>query len=69
MKTTIVANIPHEFQFISDSQDTASIKEYLGEVAAAYDAFFVRVSDGDYDAVYGIVGIIPYKSKLATLLT
>jgi len=63
-----VAALPQELQFISDSQDTAPVKEYIGESASGYDAFFVNVQDGDYTEVWGICGIIPRLSKLTTRL-
>ena len=63
-----VAALPTELQFVSDSQDTAPIKEYIGDSASGYDAFFVHVENGDYTEVWGICGIIPYNSKLTTRL-
>jgi len=65
---TAVAALPKELQFISDSQDVVPIKEYIGESASGYDAFFVHVQDGDYTEVWGICGIVPYNSKLTTRL-
>jgi hypothetical protein len=63
-----VAAIRDGLQFVSDSQDVAPIKEHLGEIAADYDAFFVGVEDGDYTEIWGIVGIVPYNTKLTTRL-
>lgn len=63
----IVANLP-DLQFLSDSQDVQAVKDYIGESALPYDAFFVGVGDGDYSEVWAIVGIIPYLSKLTTKL-
>jgi hypothetical protein len=63
---TAVAALPSELQFVSDSQDVAPIKEYIGADADGYDAFFVHVEDGDYTEVWGIVGIVPYLSKLTS---
>ena len=63
-----VAALPVELQFVSDSQDVQPIKEYLGSIAEGYDAFFVNVVDGDYSEVWGIVGIVPHKSKLTSRL-
>ena len=65
---TAIAALPKDLQFISDSQDVAPIKEHIGESASGYDAFFVRVEDGDYAEVWGICGIVPYRSKLTTRL-
>ena len=65
---TAVAALPVDLQFVSDSQDVQAIREYLGERAGNYDAFFCRVVDGDYTEVWGICGIIPFLSKLTTRL-
>lgn len=61
-----VANLGAHLQFVSYSQDVTAIKEYLGPDAADYDSFFVAVGDGDYTEVWGMCGIIPYKSKLVS---
>lgn len=63
-----VGSLPNELLFVSDSQDVKVIKEHIGETANDYDAFFVNVSDGDYTEVWGIVGIVPYLSKLTSRL-
>lgn len=63
-----VGALPNELQFVSDSQDIAPIKEHIGASATDYDAFFVNVENGDYTEVWGICGIVPYKSKLTTRL-
>lgn len=63
-----VGALSQELQFVSDSQDVAPIKEHIGESAQGYDAFFVKVEDGDYAEVWGICGIVPYTSKLTTRL-
>ena len=65
---SVVAALPVELQFVSDSQDVQTIKEYLGSIAEGYDAFFVNVVDGDYSEVWGIVGIVPRESKLTSRL-
>lgn len=65
---TAVGALPKDLQFISDSQDVAPIKERIGESAQGYDAFFVRAADGDYIEVWGIVGIVPYNTKLTSRL-
>jgi hypothetical protein len=66
-KVKIVAQFGPEYSYVSDSQDTAPIK---ADVAGAkdYDAFFVLAVDGDYTEVWGMVGIVPYHSKLVTRL-
>ena len=67
-KMRVVANLGQHLNFISDSQDVQAIREYLGEDAGNYDAFFVDVQNGDYVEVWGMVGIVPYLSKLVSRL-
>jgi hypothetical protein len=67
-KMRTVANLGQHLQFVSDSQDVQAIREYLGEDAGNYDAFFVDVQDGDYVEVWGMVGIVPHNSKLVSRL-
>lgn len=54
-----------EWQFLSDSQDVQAVKDHCDKIAAEFDAFFVKVEDGDYSEVWGIEGIIPYLYKTA----
>jgi hypothetical protein len=63
-----VGALPKELQFVSDSQDVTPIKEYVGDSASGYDAFFVHTEDSDYTEIWGICGIVPYNSKLTTRL-
>jgi hypothetical protein len=67
-KMRTVANLGQHLTFVSDSQDVQAIREHLGEDAGNYDAFFVDVQNGDYTEVWGIVGILPYNSKLTSRL-
>ena len=67
-KMRMVANLGSHLQLVSDSQDVQAIREYLGKDAGGYDAFFVAIEDGDYVEVWGMVGIIPYNSKLVSRL-
>ena len=67
-KMRMVANLGQHLQFVSDSQDVQAIREHLGESAGDYDAFFVSIHDGDYSEVWGMVGIVPYNSKLVSRL-
>lgn len=57
-----------QWQFVSDSQDVQAIRDYLGKDANEFDAFFVWIEDGDYVAVWGIEGTVPYLSKRAYLV-
>ena len=63
-----VACLGPEFQFVSDGQDVAPIKEHIGESAQEYDSFFVTIGDGDYVEVWGMCGIVPRLSKLISRL-
>ena len=67
-KMSVVASLGKHLQFVSDSQDVQAIREYLGNDAGNYDAFFVAIADGDYTEVWGMVGIVPYNSKLVSRL-
>lgn len=65
-KLNAVRNLGAHLQFVSDSQDVQAIHEHLGPESLDYDAFFVDIKDGEYSEVWGIVGIVPYLSKLAS---
>lgn len=67
---SIVASLENDKDliFLSDSQDTQAIRKHVGEKADGYDAFFVKIADGDYSEVWGICGIVPVRSKLASRL-
>ena len=67
-KMRTVANLGQHLTLVSDSQDVQAIREYLGEDAGNYDAFFVDVRDGEYVEVWGMCGIVPYTSKLVSRL-
>ena len=60
-------NSRHDLQFVSDSQDVEAIKNYVGikptDAINTYDSFFVKIQDGEYVELYGMVGIIPYLDK------
>ena len=62
----VVRNIPHDDSiiFVSDSQDVDAVKDHIGLADEYdYDSFFVVVANGDYTAVWGMVGIVPYLTK------
>jgi len=48
---------------VTDSQDSASIRDHLGLEPDSVDSFFVKVEDGDYTEVYGFDGIVPGLGK------
>lgn len=66
--TRTVSHMGTHLSFVCDSQDVQSIKEYLSDTALGYDSFFVAIADGDYAEVWGMVGIVPFKSKLVRRL-
>lgn len=65
-----VAAMGDHLQFVSDSQDTASIRFDFGPSwdGFEYDAYFVAIADGEYTEIWGMCGIVPYLSKLVTRL-
>jgi hypothetical protein len=65
-----VANLPAYLTFVSDSQDTASIRFDFGPQweGFEYDSYFVRIADGEYTEIWGMCGIVPNISKLVTKL-
>lgn len=67
---SIVASLENDQDliFVSDYKGTQAIREYIGDKADGYDAFFVKVQDGDYSEVWGICGTVAVKSKLARRL-
>jgi len=67
-KMRTVANLGQHLQLITDSQDVQAIREYLGKDAGNYAAFFVDIRNGEYAEVWGMVGIVPYLSKLVNKL-
>lgn len=69
-ETRIVANLKPTLQFVSDSQDTASIRFDFGPTwdGFDYDSYFVLAEDGEYKELWGMCGIIPFNSKLVTRL-
>ena len=63
-------NARTDLQFISYSQDTASIRFDFGPAwdGFDYDSYFVRAEDGEYKEIWGMVGIVPYLSNMVTRL-
>lgn len=56
-----------DLNFVSDSQDVEAIHDYIPK-SKPYDAFFIKQRDGDYVEVWGMVGSVPYLSKMVTKL-
>ena len=42
-----------------DGDDREAVRRYAGAEAEDYGSFFVLVGDGEYDAVWGMEGIVP----------
>ena len=51
--------------FVSNSQDVKAIKDQFKGMRAinSFDSFFVEIIDGEYNSVYGMVGIIPWMTN------
>lgn len=62
-----VESISSEYIFISDSQDVKALKESITSeeelILMDCDSFFVKVNDGNYESIYGMLGIVPYLDK------
>jgi hypothetical protein len=54
-----------DLDYVNVDYEVDAIKEYLGESAKDYDAFFVKVKDGDYAEVWGVEGNVPYLDNSA----
>jgi hypothetical protein len=59
-ETISITQIPDSLMFVSDSQDVKPINDLYD---TEYDSFFIQVSDGEYNLVIGMYGIIPYLDK------
>ena len=59
-------NLDNDFILLTDSQDIREIESYFGKVLKRrkFRSFFVKVGDGDYDAVYGCHYFIPHNDDL-----
>lgn len=59
-----------DLQFVSDSQDTAAVRFDFGPSwnGFKYDSYFVHIADGEYKEIWGMAGIVPFKSKIVTRL-
>jgi len=49
-----------------DGDDREAVRRYTGAEAEDYGSFFVLVGDGEYDAVWGMDGIVPGNHKPLT---
>ncbi|MBA7554071.1 hypothetical protein ES705_46683 [subsurface metagenome] len=63
--TILDLNKRDDLILVTDSQDVSEIKNYFGDRAAVkeFDAFFVKVGEGDFVEVYGFHGIVPNLEK------
>ena len=55
-----------DFMYVERDQDVDMLKEEIGEAAQEFDSFFVKVSDGKNEVVYGVVGKNPAKDTKLT---
>lgn len=67
---TTVDKIPDNLVFSDLSQDASFIREYIPNFDSGgvqfdndFDSFFVETLDGDYGAVYGMYGIVPWLDR------
>lgn len=56
-----VKDLPEDAAFVSDYQDTSALRGALG--IDSYDSYFFTTQDGEYTAVWGMEGIVPYLNK------
>ncbi len=54
--------IPEQLMLVDNSQDVWALHAGLPQ-AKEYDAFFVIIENGDYAAVWGFYGSVPYTGK------
>lgn len=64
-KSITVADLDAEFMH---TVDVDSIREHGYDTDEEYDSYFVLTEDGDYIAVYGMHGSVPYNHKTLYLL-
>ena len=78
LETTVEDLQDAQFHFVSDSQAVEMVREDALEIPkwgegigctlchpAPFDAFFVKLADGDYAEIWGIYGTVPYLHKEA----
>lgn len=64
---SIVNALAKDLDFTTDSLEVKAIQESVRD-ASDYDAFFVRVGNGDYTEIWGMAGTVPYLSNLVKRL-
>lgn len=67
MRTVANLESDHNLLFVSDFQDVQAVRDQV-ENAKGYNAFFVKIGQGEYIEVWGMMGIAPYQSKLVSRL-
>lgn len=56
-----VRDVPEDYTFIpAGSGDALELQSEFGD---DYDSFFVKVGEGEYEAVYGMKGAVPHLNK------
>jgi hypothetical protein len=61
-----VKDLTNDLIFIDTDYEVQAIKEYFPKVKGIkdFEAFFVKVGDGDYEEVWGIETKIPYVDEI-----
>lgn len=57
-----VRDIPEDFQFVSTDHEVEEVKRLLN-VKEDFDAFFVKIENGEIVKAYGMCGKIPHLGK------
>jgi hypothetical protein len=57
-----VAQVPHSYEFVSNSQDVDALRNYFCD-ADTFDSFLVRVENCAILDGYGMYGVIPHNGK------
>lgn len=60
-----IGSLNKEYHLVNDTQDAEEVRRHIGEKAADFDSFFVKVENGDYVEVWGFEGIVPCNWKRA----
>lgn len=63
MEIKTIGELPRNLLLVTDSQESAAVKEYIGPDADDYDSFFVAMGEGEYTEVWGFDGIVPWNWK------
>ena len=62
---TTIGELRQDLILVTDSQDVREMKRDLGGRARGYDAFLVKLGEGEIVEAWGFRGSTPFLSKLA----